>query len=210
MNTEAQTLPQSIQDLLRSEDLMAATEKIAKNHSLQPVYFGALHRATVAILKGEMPPNAYVQKLIYELDVTNVDAVQIAKDINRDIFSPIKEALSLVHAKKGEVEKLDPSLVTCLPGQMSKAAALGNKAPGNAQMGNILEQKLAGSFRIKEGEVINFGSLASKNDPSPHLVVPPLPQVQMPPPQAERPKFIPPSQHPTEPPRIDPYRDHDV
>lgn len=215
--TEQQTaaklavLPQEIRDLLASPATLETINAIGKRHFLNKVECGLLAQVTSALVTGTLKPADFLATLMDYLSIPREKAALMAKDLNGDIFNHFKESLKVIHAGPGGIQKLDPSLVTCLPAQMSKEAALGNKAPGNAPMGNILEQKLAGTFRMKGDGVVTDAV------PTPRLVVPPPPQSQMPPipppppaPQAEKSKFVPPSQHPTEPPRIDPYRDHDI
>jgi|GEM_PF-3157496 len=206
--TKLAMLPQEIRDLLASPETLDIIDAIGKKHALTRVESGLLAQVTSALIIGTLKPADFLAALMDYLSIPREKAALIAQDLNGDIFSHFKESLKTIHAGHGGVQKLDPSLVTCLPEEMSKEAALGNKAPGNAPMGNILEQKLAGSFRMKGDGV------ATNAMPPPRLVVPPPPQAQIPPPQeapaADRPKFVPPSQHVVEPPKIDPYRDHSL
>lgn len=97
MNSIQQTLPQEIQNMLHSDELMLLTESIAEQHNLRPEYYGALFRVTANVLKGELKPNEYVTRISAELDLERDEAALIAQDINRDVFSQIKDALKSLH-----------------------------------------------------------------------------------------------------------------
>ena len=197
-------LPPEIREVLSDEETVNKIEAVAQKQGLPPMEQGFLVRICSNLMKGIIEPSTFVQNISDELDIPREKAALLAQEINREIFSPVKDALRAVHARPGGIVRLDPSLVTCLPAQMSKEAAAGNKAPGNAPMGNILEQKLAGAFRIKEGEVIAPQTPAS---PSPRFVPAPLPVSKMPPVISSTVATIPGQ---SGVPKSDPYRQHDL
>ena len=203
-------LPEEIRELLSDETLVERIEAIAARQGLPPMEQGFLVRICANLMKGIIAPGVFVNTIVDELDISREKAATLAQEINRDIFSPVKDALRAVHTKPGGIVRLDPSLVTCLPAQMSKEAAIGNKAPGNAPVGNILEQKLAGTFRIKEG-VVMAPPPPPPAPPAPRIVVPPPPHSVMPPapPAPGKQVFsIPTVGGQSGPPKSDPYRDH--
>jgi hypothetical protein len=194
------TLPIPIRELLNAENTPSKIEAIAQKQGLGFVEQGFLVRITANLLRGELSPREFIPTISGELDVSREVASLIAQDINHDIFGEVKDALKEVHAvgsgakKDGGVARLDPSLVTCLPGEMSPEAALGNKAPGNAVMsGSIMEQKLGGVFRMKGQEIATMGGVQG-----PTLVTPP-------PPQSLRPAVPPPPAQ-----KADPYREQAI
>ncbi len=185
-------LPIAIREILSREDTAEKIEAIGEKQGLPIMERGFLVRITANLMRGVITPVAFVETIADELSVSREKAAYLAQDINRDIFSLVKDALQEVHAtpeKKEVVAPLDPSLVTCLPGEMSAAAALANKAPGNVlsvapivsapivppvPTGSIFEQKLGGAFRMK-GELSSSMGVAN-----PTQVIPPNPQVAMP------------------------------
>ena len=187
-------LPEEIREALSSEETIGRIGTLAAKQGLPPMEQAFLVRICANLMKGILAPSEFVATIADELDISHEKAAILAGEVNREIFSPVKEALRVVHSRVGGIVKLDPSLVTCLPAQMSKSAALGNKVPGNAPVGNILEQKLAGSFRMKGDTVATTGV------PNPKLVVPPPPLRDLP--------SIPPGQSGV--PASDPYRQHDL
>ena len=193
-------LPLEIRELLSDEKTVETIEKIGEQQGLPPMERGFLVRICANLMRGIIVPNVFVNTIADELDISRDKSAILAQEINRVIFSPVKDALRAVHAKPGGVVKLDPSLVTCLPAQMSKEAALGNKAPGNAPVLNIMEQKLAGAFRIKEGVVV------APPPPPPRMVVPPPPHSVMPPAPPKPVLNIPTVPGQSGPPKVDPYR----
>jgi hypothetical protein len=176
-NTQAKTwgeLPEEIRLLLSAESTVDAIERIAQKQGLPPMEQGFLVRICANLMRGNIPPTAFVDTISDELDVPREKAAYLAQEVNRDVFILVKDALKKVHEKPSSVQKIDPSLVTCLPGEMSPTAVAGNKAPGNTiAAGSIFEQKLGGAFRMK-GEVAT--STGGTTIPSPTLVTPPAPQ----------------------------------
>ena len=97
MNPDITTLPEKIRDLLRSDELMIATEQIAAAHELRPEYYGAVYRNTVCVLKGKLEPKDFVNQLVYELDIDREQAIAIAQEVNRDVFNNVREELKNLH-----------------------------------------------------------------------------------------------------------------
>ena len=196
------TLPLPIRELPSAENTAERIEAVGQKHGLGLMEQGFLVRITSNLLRGVIAPREFVSIISKETGTPREKAAEIAQEINRDIFNEVKDALKQVHAVEGtakvaeKVAPIDPSLVTCLPEGMSKEAALGNKAPGNAaSTGSIFEQKLGGVFRMKGEAVATAGSA-----PAPTLVTPP-------PPQTLRPASpLPPAPKPA----LDPYREHPV
>ena len=198
-------LPLEIREALSREDTVTKIEAIAEKQGLSPIEQGFLVRICANLMRGIIKPEVFVATITDELDISREKAAYLAQEVNRDIFSPIKESLQKVHAdsvhseKKEIVAKLDPSLVTCLPHDMSKEAAIANKAPGNTvAAGSIFEQKLGGAFRMK-GEAVSSTGLST---PAPTLVTPPTLQPMRPAP------ITTPTTTAQKP--IDPYREHPI
>ncbi len=97
MNPDLKKLPEKIRDLILSDELMDITEKTAVAHNLRPEYYGALFRITVKILKGILETKDFVGQLVYELDTDRETAIAIAQEINRDVFTGVKEELMQLH-----------------------------------------------------------------------------------------------------------------
>lgn len=97
MNPDLKNLPEKIRDLILSEELMDTTEKLAESHGLRPEYYGALFRNTVNVLKGKLEAKYFVGKLVYELDTNDETAMTIAQEINRDVFTSVREELKQLH-----------------------------------------------------------------------------------------------------------------
>jgi hypothetical protein len=167
-------LPLEIRELLSKEDTAERIETIGAKHGLPIMEQGFLVRICADLMKGALVPTEFIVTLTKELDIPREQAVLLAGDINHDIFNGVKGALQKVHAvAPSAVPKIDPSLVTCLPGNMSPAAQVGNKAPGNTvALGSIFEQKLGGAFRMKGESATVMGG--------PTLVTPPPPQAVAP------------------------------
>ncbi len=114
MQTPANNIPKPVLDMLRSGDVMELTEQIAQSHGLEPQYYGALYRATVAVLKGELPPSGYVNQIIDEMELSREEAIVIAQEVNRDIFNKVKDSLM---ATQTTVQPTTPSTAIPTPYQ---------------------------------------------------------------------------------------------
>ena len=218
-------LPERIREMLSSEDTVEKIEDIAKKAGLPEMEQGFLVRITANLMRGIITPEVFIGTISDELDIPKELASKIAQEINHQIFNSIKDALKIVHSSSAPIVKpkpvtavapLDPSLVTCLPSQMSPEAAKANKAPGNAAAGNIFEQKLGSAFRMKGENVSSVGVIS----PTIATPIPPLAptagKVTTPtPPSAPAARMAtppPPPPTPASPPKpaFDPYRERPV
>jgi hypothetical protein len=165
------SLPEEIRELLSSDEIVEKIEAIAAKQGADEMGQGFLVRITANLMKGVIAPPDFVNTIASELELPRDKAAYIAQEVNRDIFSGVKEALKVVHTK-GEME-IDPKLVTCLPEQTAPGKIPSGNVAKPAE-GSILEQKLGGAFRM-QSETTEKREVAD-----PTLVVPPAPQRTVP------------------------------
>lgn len=140
MPTPFYNLPDSIKELLTSDELVDSVEKIAERYKLRPEEYGTLIRLSAKLLSGDMSPTAFIPSLMDEFDLTQTHASFIAQDINRDILNPVKTALQEVHRPIGTTPVPSP-VVRPQPPRLnipfSVSSALGNAPMGTAPAGLI-------------------------------------------------------------------------
>lgn len=170
-------LPEEIRDLLTSDEMVDKISEIGARQGAAEMEQGFLVRICANLMMGILPPADFVNTIATELDLSRDKAAYIAQEINRDIFSGVKEALKTVHTK-GTGMEIDPKLVTCLPEQTTTGQIPSGNVSTPAPTGSILEQKLGGTFRIQSQVARTTGV------PDPMLVMPPAPQRTDPPAQA--------------------------
>ena len=163
-------LPEEIRAVLNSDESVATIESIGARQGANEMEQGFLVRICSNLMKGLLAPADFVNTIATELDLPRDKAAYIAQEINRDIFSNIKDALKTVHARNSDME-IDPKHVNCLPEQNKNGVGIpsGNVAKPEPT-GSILEQKLGGTFRIQSQVARTTGA------PDPMLIVPPAPQ----------------------------------
>lgn len=91
--TPWEKLPPEIRELLSNEATVELVEKIGIKHGLSAIEQGFLLRITGKLLKGVLPPTAFVKEIEASIDVPRERAAYIAQEINRDIFNDVKDAL---------------------------------------------------------------------------------------------------------------------
>ena len=93
-----ETLPEDIREMLRSDEFVEKIELIGEKQSLPPMEQGFLVRICANLIKGIISPANFVNTIADELDIPREKAAYIAQEINRDIFSSIKESLKILHS----------------------------------------------------------------------------------------------------------------
>lgn len=103
------TLPPKIKDVLFDEEVGLTLIKICKRHNIEHIYDDMMDLTTKTLI-GLLPPEEIEKVLIRDLDISMVSAKEIAIEVNRFIFFPIKEEISdLYGIKSKEVFKDEES-----------------------------------------------------------------------------------------------------
>lgn len=92
-----ETLPEDIRAMLQSDEFVEKIELIGEKQSLPPMEQGFLVRICAKLVTGVLQPANFVNTIADELDISREKAAFIAQEINRDIFSNIKESLKTLH-----------------------------------------------------------------------------------------------------------------
>lgn len=97
-------IPQAIRELIADPSTYEKIESIGTKFGLDIVEVGLLAQTTAALLRGECLPNQFVARLINYLKIPQENAALIAQELNRDLFSTVKDALKELHSGAGAMQ----------------------------------------------------------------------------------------------------------
>lgn len=153
MNTlqvKTMKLPEDIYEMLQSDEFVEKIELIGEKQSLPLMEQGFLVRICANLMKGILPPANFVNMITDELDIPREKAALIAQEINRDVFSGIKESLRILHSAKlvsqTIPQKAPESPAATAPITQPKPVKVLEVPVENTP--SVFEQKLSGTFRI--------------------------------------------------------------
>lgn len=106
-----ETLPKDIREMLQGDEFAEKIELIGTKQSLPEMEQGFLVRICAKLVTGILPPAKFVSTISDELDIPREKAAFIAQEINRDIFSNIKESLKAIHSEKPDAPQTPPVAV---------------------------------------------------------------------------------------------------
>lgn len=164
-----QELPQDLQDAIFSEDIAASIMAIGKKHHLPIDKVGKLSSDTNYIILGINHPRNYISNLQQHLEVNQDEARSIAKEVNEQIFAPIRESLKKMHAVDEQITKeLPQTPPTPLPSDSALVAEATSAKKAALREGEAKERpppSFPPDFPTKEEtESMVAKALADKND----------------------------------------------
>ena len=98
-------LPENVRKTLNSVDVEKHILSIGRSHKLHVDILDELADETGLVMLGLTHPRNYVEHLRERLGISNDEAVSLARDVNAQIFSPIREALKKVHGLAGDATR---------------------------------------------------------------------------------------------------------
>ena len=90
-------LPRDLRDIIFSEDMVTKMKAVAKHYGISIEQLGGLDTATNDVILGIVHPKDYINELSKNLNIDTDVARSIAKEINEQIFAPLRESLKSVH-----------------------------------------------------------------------------------------------------------------
>lgn len=109
------TLPDEIKTLLLSSDFNDRINGLAVKYGLTEAESGVVIRIVVRLLSGIMAPVEFVGAIIDNIEIERTQATQLAQEINRDIFNPVKDALKQLHNVVQEKTAEKPAAAVSAP-----------------------------------------------------------------------------------------------
>jgi hypothetical protein len=183
-------LPKEIQNTISSAEVAKTIQAIAQKHGLHVDKTGELGDETGRVMLGVTHPKNFVANLTRRLGLSSEKATEIALDVNRQIFRPIRESLKKIHGigerlqEAGADKKRESAATT---GQTNEPNVVTEKKDKEKRPAteDIHETKLKTEVRSKREEIEIKGAPSKENQ----YAQPPAPNGQY-------------------PPGLDPYREH--
>lgn len=99
------TLPDDIKRAIFSVDTAKQIMRIGKKYSLSIDQIGELGTHTGMVMVGALHPRGFIQELEKSFRIDRTKATEIGKEINHEIFFPIREELKRIHSMEdaGEI-----------------------------------------------------------------------------------------------------------
>jgi len=89
-------VPEDIQSIIRDENLGPAIQVIGKDHGITPAQALDVEDVVLHTLLGIKPAHSFAKQIQEKLNISEDVAQKIAKDIDENIFSPVKESLNKI------------------------------------------------------------------------------------------------------------------
>ncbi|MEK7184731.1 MAG: hypothetical protein AAB683_01170 [Patescibacteria group bacterium] len=93
-----ETLPQELKDAITSIELPEKIDSISKKYSLMLDKVSELSDEVVLFMLGLTKQNNFVANISRRLDISNKIAINLSKDINTEIFDPIRSSLQQIQS----------------------------------------------------------------------------------------------------------------
>ncbi len=106
LNLAAKKLPYELRDAIFSVDTAEKISELGKKHGLTMVQVGLLADAIGTIMLGSTRPQEFTGALAKGLAIDVEKAKALARDVNIDIFAPIRDALKRAHQFEISMEEL--------------------------------------------------------------------------------------------------------
>ncbi|MBI4135959.1 MAG: hypothetical protein HY481_00175 [Candidatus Vogelbacteria bacterium] len=159
-------LPAVIQKALEAIDLHGIMRKIGTEQKLHIDQMGILDNEVGSVLVGETRPEEFLPRLKSKLQIDQVAAEAIAKEVNEQIFLPIRESLQKLHEAGEAIEAKEAieggvETIPAVPSTPLGASELPDKDklldeienPSKTPEDTVFEKKLGQLFRIPREEV---------------------------------------------------------
>jgi hypothetical protein len=110
IDEQIEKLPKDVREAIISVDFKTKLQEIAKRQKLMIDQGGKLEMETTLVMIGLEPLAYYVENLQRELEVSLMQAREIALDISENIFKPIRESLQEMNdGTDGEEKDIGPN-----------------------------------------------------------------------------------------------------
>lgn len=144
-------VPKDIQQAILSFDLLEKIEAIGKKYKLKTDDIGNLAEEVGAVMLGITRPQDFVSKIKSRIDKENAEKIVI--DLNKEVFSQIRESLKKVH-KMGEEKEVHQT-----------APESEEKPTSDQNRENIFDQKMRGMFVNKAEKTVDENQTKSQDRP---------------------------------------------
>lgn len=118
LNKKIKSLPQDLQDAFFSEKVSETILEIGKKFGLRIDKVGELGDETSSVMIGLTPPKDYIKNLAVRLEMDPIKTREIAEEVNKKVFQPVRESLKRLHGLAEEkkeppaVSNIEPRVVS--------------------------------------------------------------------------------------------------
>lgn len=145
-------LPPDIREAIKSGNLAQKFSSIAEKHNLHLDQNGSLQTETMLVMLGLEPTEDYVNNLERELETSKNEAMAIAEDINKNIFSDIRESLRKMQTQNEVVDNTQQEI----PSKTSVQSPKSQPIPPPPSNPNLSPLEKAGGFEIINNKPTSF------------------------------------------------------
>ena len=90
-------LPEDLRNAMFSVDVAGKISATGKKFGLSIEQTGVLATTTGLVMLGALHPRSFIQKLEEDLKIDRSKAIDIAREVNHEIFFPVRENLKKIH-----------------------------------------------------------------------------------------------------------------
>ncbi|HXK37785.1 MAG TPA: hypothetical protein VJ579_01840 [Candidatus Paceibacterota bacterium] len=90
-------LPVELRALIEADDVIYVIDEVSDKFEIPEGWRGEIVRATIRVLSGVMEPKEFIPFLMDELYLDQEEALHLALEINKRIFSAVKPQLASLH-----------------------------------------------------------------------------------------------------------------
>ena len=100
MDTNDKYMPREIRQAAESSELPQTLLLLGKQHGLTIEGVGKLETLVRSVMSGDIHPNEFVEAMEDELKLEGDALISLAKDVNLEIFLPVRQSLMTMHEKE--------------------------------------------------------------------------------------------------------------
>lgn len=104
-------LPEDIQRAIKDGDLASKFDSVAEKNNLKIDQNGNLQTETLLVMLGLESNSDYIDNVQKSLEISRSEAINITKDVNELILSPIRDSLRAIQEVHSELEAQPPENV---------------------------------------------------------------------------------------------------
>ncbi len=108
-------LPKEIATTLSDPAFDLYCNGVAKKYDIPEEKYFDLALCTQYVMSGETTPSEYVKELMATLHIDQPKAALIAQEINKDLFSPLKDALKELYGLNKKTDAIKPNSTVFIP-----------------------------------------------------------------------------------------------
>ncbi len=104
-------LPEDIQQAIQDINLASKFDSISQKNNLRIDQNGNLQTETLLVMLGLESNSDYIDNVQKSLEISRPEAINIAKDVNELILSPIRDSLRAIQEVHSELESQQPETI---------------------------------------------------------------------------------------------------